>query len=95
MDNKKTLINPAVLIEVLSPATRDYDRGEKFRHYRSITHLVDYLLIDSERCHVEHFHRLHQNQWLFHEYHHPECEVWINTLDIPPTLSEIYESIDF
>jgi len=45
-DNDTTLLNPTVIVEVLSPSTRDYDRGGKFSHYRSITDLQDYLLVD-------------------------------------------------
>ena len=45
-DNETTLLNPTIIIEVLSPSTRNYDRGGKFAHYRSIAGLQDYLLVD-------------------------------------------------
>lgn len=67
-DNDCTLRNPALLIEVLSPSTKNYDRGDKFLHYRSIYSLQDYLLIDSESIHVEHYQRQNANEWLLHEY---------------------------
>ena len=51
---KDTLLNPALLVEVLSPATENYDRGQKFASYRTIESLRDYLLIHQDRRHVEH-----------------------------------------
>ncbi len=54
-DNNTTLLNPIIIIEVLSPSTRDYDRGGKFAHYRSIASLQDYILIDPEQVMLEHF----------------------------------------
>ncbi|MEZ5448471.1 MAG: Uma2 family endonuclease [Thiolinea sp.] len=50
-DKDCTLLNPVILIEVLSPRTKNYDRGNKFLHYRSIPDLLDYLLVDSKHPH--------------------------------------------
>jgi Uma2 family endonuclease len=57
-DNNRTLLNPVLIVEVLSPSTRSYDRGDKFMHYRSIPSLQDYVLIDSEMVLVEHYQRI-------------------------------------
>ena len=54
-DNNSTLLNPVLIVEVLSKSTRGYDKGAKFENYRSITTLQDYLLVDSEKVHIEHF----------------------------------------
>ncbi len=54
-DVKDTLLNPKVLIEVLSPSTADYDRGGKFKHYRNIPSLQEYVLISQDFPAVEHF----------------------------------------
>ncbi|MDQ3814367.1 MAG: Uma2 family endonuclease [Armatimonadota bacterium] len=54
---KNTLLNPVVLIEVLSDSTADYDRTIKFDHYKQIESLRDYILIAQDRVRVEHFHR--------------------------------------
>ncbi len=52
-----TLLNPIVLIEVLSPSTEAYDRGEKFAHYRRLESLQEYVLIAQDKIRVEHFRR--------------------------------------
>ena len=44
-----TLLNPTVIVEVLSPSTETYDRGEKFEHYQQITSLKDYILISQDK----------------------------------------------
>ncbi|OQX09899.1 MAG: hypothetical protein BWK80_46365 [Desulfobacteraceae bacterium IS3] len=55
-ENRNDIIaNPVVIIEVLSESTRDYDRGSKFKAYRNIGTLRDYILIDQYACHIEHF----------------------------------------
>jgi Uma2 family endonuclease len=62
--DKHAVTSPVALFEVLSPGTRDYDRGEKFEHYRTIDALEDYVLIDPETRQVEHRKRVGPNQWL-------------------------------
>jgi Uma2 family endonuclease len=49
-----TLLNPALIVEVLSESTEAYDRGAKFAHYRNIASLQDYLLVSQTECRVEH-----------------------------------------
>ncbi|MEZ5450708.1 MAG: Uma2 family endonuclease, partial [Thiolinea sp.] len=67
-DKNRTLLNPVLIIEVLSASTRSYDRGDKFMNYRSIPGLKDYVLIDSEAVLVEHYQRLGTYEWRLHEY---------------------------
>jgi Uma2 family endonuclease len=59
-----TLLNPDVIIEVLSPSTEDYDRGPKFAHYRSIPSLREYVLVSQHRVRVEHYLRQTNGNWL-------------------------------
>jgi Uma2 family endonuclease len=61
------LLNPSVLIEVLSESTENYDRGKKFENYRSIATLTDYLLVAQDRVLVEHYRRQGDGGWLLHE----------------------------
>ena len=65
-DEKDTLLNPVVLFEVLSPSTEDYDRGGKFKHYRTLPSLQEYVLISQDRPLIEHYVR-QQDQWIFTE----------------------------
>jgi Uma2 family endonuclease len=57
-----TLLNPIVLIEVLSPSTETYDRGKKFQHYRTLSSLREYLLIAQDSYRVEHYIRQPQGR---------------------------------
>ena len=90
-DNQRTLLNPLVIIEVLSPSTRDYDRVGKFAHYRSIAGLQDYVLIDPESILVEHFHRLKRDEWLLRVYSTLEDAFTLDSLGVTLTLRDCYE----
>lgn len=89
-DQQKTLLNPVVIVEVLSPSTRSYDRGDKFALYRSIPSLQDYLLIDSEQVLVEHFRRLDSGEWLLHEYRLISDVVVLASVGASLELTEVY-----
>ncbi|MDX9989808.1 Uma2 family endonuclease [Thiothrix unzii] len=89
-DKQTTLLNPVLLVEVLSPSTREYDRSSKFAHYRSIPSLQDYLLIDPEAVAVEHFHRLKRDEWLLRVYSQPDDVLVLDTLGISLALNEFY-----
>lgn len=67
-DEEDELLNPSVIIEVLSPTTEAYDRGEKFDHYRTIDSLRTYVLLSSERRHVDVFQRAEGGEWSFQAY---------------------------
>ena len=94
-DNNCTLLNPALLIEVLSPSTKNYDRGDKFLHYRSIASLQDYLLIDSESIHIEHYQRQDVNEWLLHEYRQLDERLHLKSLDKTLSVKSVYEQVNF
>jgi Uma2 family endonuclease len=61
------LLNPKLIVEVLSPSTEAYDRGAKFAQYRKIASLTDFLLVSADNVHVEHFARQPNGQWLLSE----------------------------
>ncbi len=90
-----TLLNPSLIIEVLSDSTEAYDRGAKFEHYRSIPSLSEYVLVSQKKCHVEKFSRGDGNTWIFSEYKRPEDELILDAVECRIKLSEIYEKIDF
>jgi len=95
IDNQRTLLNPVVIIEVLSPSTRGYDQGDKFRLYRSITTFGEYLLIDSEQVHVQQFCHSATNEWVLHEYTDLTAIIYLSSIDESLSLAEIYENINF
>jgi Uma2 family endonuclease len=68
-ETSDTLLNPRVLVEVLSSSTEDYDRGKKFMLYRSISSLQDYLLIASDRVYIDHYAHQADGSWVLREAH--------------------------
>lgn len=88
------LMNPVVLFEVLSKSTKDYDRGSKFAHYRSISSLKDYVLVAQDKFHVEHFTRKPGNMWLLSETDGLDAEIRIPSLDVRLKLADIYRKLD-
>src|SRR2546427_4844189 len=62
-----TLLNPTLIVEVLSESTAAYDRGGKFTHYRKLTSLMEYVFIAQTKPHIEHYVRQPDNRWLLAE----------------------------
>jgi len=91
---RNSVTNPLVIVEVLSLTTRNYDRGDKFAHYRRLDSLREYILIDQETCHVEHFVRK-EGIWEFSESDDCQGNLVIPTLDITIALREIYAKLEF
>ncbi|PWQ95405.1 Uma2 family endonuclease [Leucothrix pacifica] len=92
-DKSDVLLNPLIIIEVLSESTEAYDRGLKFFHYQLIPSLRDYLLVTQDYCRVEHYQRRDDNQWVYSEYHNLDDEVKIATLDCSVSTAEIYRRV--
>ncbi len=89
-----TLLNPAVLVEVLSKSTEGYDRGTKFEMYRKLDSLAEYLMIHQDKYHAEHYIRQPGNQWLFSEYINPEDIFYIQAVECELKLEDIYEKVN-
>jgi Uma2 family endonuclease len=94
-ENQCALLNPVVIVEVLSPSTRRYDTSEKFALYRSIPSFRDYLLIDSEKVFVQHFRKTENNEWILHDYVDLTDTIYLGSIQETLSLSDIYESITF
>lgn len=86
------VLNPAVIIEVLSPSTKNYDRGEKFKLYRDIPTLKEYLLVDSESIHIEVFRLNTNHRWELEEYNLSEY-LNIKAIDETLLIADIYDGI--
>ncbi len=92
-DTEDTLLNPTLIIEVLSPSTEDYDHGKKFAHYRSLRSLRVYLLVAQQEVHVELLERQDDNRWVF-----SETRDIGETLDLPVigatlALADVYDRV--
>ena len=90
-----SLLNPQVIFEVLSPSTEAFDRGEKFRGYRRIATLTDYVLVSAERMRIEQHIRLPSGVWTREERSGPEGIVRLGSLDCELALAEIYDKVVF
>lgn len=88
-------LNPTVIIEVLSPSTRKYDRGDKFTLYREIPTLREYVLIDSTAVHVEAFAINKNGFWELRECKTMDDTLHFPSLSVDIPLSEVYEHVKF
>ena len=89
-----TLINPQVVIEVLSDSTANYDRGEKFIRYRQLESLQEYILISQNQVHVEHYLR-QGKQWVLSEFSAPENVLPLVSIEAELSLRQIYRFVEF
>jgi Uma2 family endonuclease len=90
-----SLVNPTIIIEVLSPSTEKYDRGKKFQHYRTILSLREYILIAQDSYHVERFLRQSDNTWILSESTDPTGIIALTTIHAVLNVEEIYEKVTF
>lgn len=90
----ETLLNPVLIVEVLSRTTRDYDRGDKFAGYRSIPSLRDYLLVDQDDPHVEYFSREPDSRWMLSETNDPGGSVRLRSIDFRLDLADVYYGLE-
>ena len=89
------LLNPTFITEILSPITEGYDRGKKFRRYRTLNSLQTYVLISQYEPFVEVFERQADGYWLLSEYAGLDITAPLPTIGCELRLSEVYFQIDF
>ncbi len=97
------LLNPIIVVEVLSPSTEAYDRGEKFSHYRHLTSLQEYILVSQDKVLVERYRRPEKNEtapvtaqdWIFTAFQAPEDILPLTAIQCELPLQEIYERVTF
>lgn len=90
-----TVMNPALIAEVLSDSTKAYDRGDKFAAYRTISTFTEYLLVDQYQPRVEQYVRQAENQWLLTVHEGLEVKVNLESVSVEIALAELYENVDF
>ena len=97
------LLNPIILVEVLSPSTEAYDRGEKFSHYRHLASLQEYILVSQDKVLVERYRRPKKHEtapvtakdWIFTAFQAPEDTLPLTSITCDLPLQEIYERVTF
>lgn len=90
-----TVTNPLLIVEVLSKSTTNYDHGDKFRYYRSIPELREYILIDQYSFYVEQYNKNSEGKWILTEYESEESGLALDSIEFQISLSNIYEGVDF
>ena len=88
-----TLLNPTVLVEILSPSTEAYDRGRKFEH-RSLESVQEYVLVASDRVQIDVYTRLPEGKWILGSAGSMDAVVQLQSIDCRLSLAELYERID-
>jgi Uma2 family endonuclease len=94
-DDPEVITNPIVLIEVLSKSTRRYDRGFKFEQYKSIPSLREYIMINQDRVHVEHYIRQADDHWNKIEYIDQEAIITLAAIHCTLRVRDIYQRVTF
>jgi len=93
--NVDTLLNPQVLIEVLSESTEAHDRGRKLRQYRSIESLHEYILVSQSEQRIERYARQLPGEWTYSDVTDPAETIFLASLDCRLTVSRVYRGINF
>ena len=91
-DTFDTLLNPILVVEVLSPSTAAYDRGEKFEHYKQIASLQEYILVSQDSVRVEHYCR-QGTQWIHDVFQHLEDMLSLASIGCTLPLRAIYRRV--
>ena len=94
-EDEDTVLLPTVIIEILSPATEEYDRGLKFKLYRDIPSLKEYIMIDSTEISVEAFHINENQNWELKEYKNIDESFHFFSLGFNIMLKDIYQHVRF
>ena len=94
-NRQDTILNPLVIIEVLSKSTKGYDRQDKFELYRTIPSFQEYLLIDQTRIHVEQFCKTDRKRWTLFEYDEEDEAIALTSVPFQISLLDLYNKVEF
>ena len=90
-----TITNPQVIIEVLSKSTQDYNRGDKFKFYRSLNSFEEYILIDQYRFYATQYFKQGDGKWIFNDYKGEESVLKLASDEFEISFQNLYERVDF
>jgi Uma2 family endonuclease len=93
-DERDILVNPLLIMEVLSPSTEAYDRGEKFIHYQTIPSLREYVLVSQTRRRIEVYRRQPDGSWLYQSWPPSPTPLVLQSIDCTLTLDEVYRKVE-
>lgn len=90
-----TVLNPTLIIEILSPSTANYDKGTKFELYRDIPSLKEYLTVDSTKIHIEQFVKNDNSTWTLQEFKSISDSFAMPCINMPVIISDWYDGVEF
>jgi Uma2 family endonuclease len=91
----EALTNPSLIIEVLSPSTEAYDRGDKFTHYKSIPSFREYILVAQHRPHITQLQKKDDGDWIYREFNDLDAILRLQSLDCEIALRDVYQNVSF
>jgi Uma2 family endonuclease len=94
-EENDVLLNPTLIVEVLSPTTEAWDRGGKFEQYQQRESLQEYVLIAQDRPRIERFARQDDDEWLLTVRNGPEATITLPSIGCELALSEVYRKVTF
>jgi Uma2 family endonuclease len=92
-ENEVLLINPIVIVEVLSKSTKKHDRTSKFVDYKTLESFREYVLIDQNKCYIETYYKEKQNVWHGTDYKDINGSIYLKSIDCTIALADIYKNI--
>lgn len=92
---KTTVINPLLIVEILSKSTENYDQNDKFDSYRTLPTLQEYLLVDQYQYYVKQFTKTEENKWLLTDYRGKDAIVKLESINYEITLETLYKKVNF
>lgn len=90
-----TLVNPRLIVEVLSKSTEEHDKNDKFKFYRSIPDLQEYLLINQYELDIQHYTKTDSGFWIYRTYEASEDTIALTSIEVDITVANIYEGVSF
>ncbi len=88
------ILNPTLIVEVLSPSTADYDKGAKFDQYRTIESLKEYVLVWQDKKRVARYTKQADNSWVLRDFIGEEAEIELASIECRLTIEDIYDKVD-
>lgn len=94
-NRRDIIVNPQIIVEVLSKSTKGYNREDKFQAYRTISTFQEYLLIDQTRIRVDQFSKIGKKQWTLREYDEEDEAIALVTVPFEISLQDLYNKVNF
>jgi Uma2 family endonuclease len=95
LGRQELLVNPQLIVEILSDSTESFDHSYKFTYYKSIESFIEYVLVAQDRPHVSQFIKQSDNNWLHREFNSLDEQFHLASLDCEINLSELYRDVVF